>query len=741
MKILNKCFSVFLCLILMSSLISCKKFESNDNYLNFKDISNNVETVDSGTITENDKFALVWVNETKSIRLIEKKTNKVWSTTPIKDGEEVEDTQQIYSPINLSYILCSGYRTITLTGKLGALVEGRVSAKLINNGIRLMFLFDKVSIGIPLEFVLTNEGLSVSVKYDDIAEDKNTDFRAFEIELLPFFMSVENSAENYLFYPSGSGALMYTDERDSGKGREYEAKIYGNDIAVEMEELVIKENQVNLPVFGAVSNSTMCAIVEEGSEKAYIYAKAGDAVTGYSNISVKFRVRGHNPSVLDYGGSTGKKTVNNYSDNIISGATAKICYYPLSNEKTGYISIADKYREYLTSKYELKSTNETNALSLKFYGALEVKDFIFGLPYMRTEAVTTFEDVQNILNILGKYSSSLDINLMGFGKEGTSVGEIAGGFSYSKKVGNKKTLNSLIKLCDSNGYDTYYNFDTVNFSESSKGFSKTKNVVETTNGYPIQVFTYSPATNTKNISNKPTYILSRNQLSKVVDKAIKASKSFDIKGISLSPLSYMAYSDYGNQKYPVCSFIQEDIKNIISNMKQNGFLVAGTNSNDYYSCLSNKIYDAPSESGMSDSFDLDIPFYQIVFKGYVDMSLPSVNIAVNQQKQILKSMETGCALQFSLINNYNTEYAFDTNENLQLMKWDNNKQLIEKTLEENLSSLNTIKGLKIKDYIIINEKVRKTIFEDGTIIYINYGSTDYSNGDVSVASMNYKVVS
>ena len=212
------------------------------------------------------------------------------------------------------------------------------------------------------------------------------------------------------------------------------------------------------------------------------------------------------------------------------------------------------------------------------------------------------------------------------------------------------------------------------------------------------------------------------------------------ESISLSSLSNIAYSDYNDgMKYSNCSFIANDVQEYFKTVKNGKVNIATSSANDYVAILSDKIFDAPSNSTMSLSFDYDIPFYQIVFKGYADLSLDSVNTSTNFRKQILKSIETGSALQFSLIENYKTEYAFYNHEDLQFMVYKNNIDDIIKTLNECGAFLSSVKKAMIIEHSLINENVRKTVFDNGVTVYVNYGESDYTDGEISVHSMDFKV--
>lgn len=101
-----------------------------------------------------------------------------------------------------------------------------------------------------------------------------------------------------------------------------------------------------------------------------------------------------------------------------------------------------------------------------------------------------------------------------------------------------------------------------------------------------------------------------------------------------------------------------------------------SDANDYSAVISDKIFDVPLSSAEYNSLDVDIPFYQIVFKGYVPLSSESINTSANSRKSYLQSVSVGSALQFSLINNYSSKLASYLYKDIQAMKAENNIEMI-----------------------------------------------------------------
>lgn len=741
---MKKIITIALSMLILVSICGCgntMKYQNAENPISEK-LASEATTVESGIVADNNKFSLLWDSENVCIQLINKITGEKWSSTPCDtNGLYLEDPENLFSPLDIEYILYSGYNTIKCTGKKHAVINGVISAKKIENGIKVTFIFSEHRIAIPVNFILIDDGLQASINMDEIVEDY-ADKKVFRITILPYFCSSNNSKDNYLFIPSGSGSLMFTDERSSGTPREFEGKVYGEDPTQEIPEKHTSASEICMPVYGVkVSNSTISAIITSGAGKSYIYAQAGSKSLGCSYVNNSFQIRGHNRAILQYGGATGKKFVEQYTREMDDSITLSVEYKPsVSVKAQGYNFIAEEYRKHLSNKYDLKKNNENSELALKFFGGIQIKKHIFGIPYSKVEPLTTFDDVKNILSDINSYTKNIDVQLVGFGKSGIDVGELGGGFTFSKELGNSKSVMNLQKYCLENSFELYYDYDLISFNKSNNGFSPSSDNSSTANDYPAKLYKYSAVTGSMVEDSSVAAILSRSRLEDAVKKAVNSTQKLGVRGISLSSLSNIAYSDYSSKmKYSNCSLIDTDIKEYFKYINDNKIKIATSAANDYAAVVSNKIFDSPSNDSLELSMDCSVPFYQMVFKGYVNQSLDSINTSTNSRKQVLKSVETGTALQYSLISNYSSEYAFYNHEDLQFMVYQNNVDNIISTLEECSDFLESVKKASISEHILINPDVRKTVFDNGITVFVNYGDKDYIDSEITVESMGFKV--
>ena len=75
------------------------------------------------------------------------------------------------------------------------------------------------------------------------------------------------------------------------------------------------------------------------------------------------------------------------------------------------------------------------------------------------------------------------------------------------------------------------------------------------------------------------------------------------------------------------------------------------------------------------------------------------------------------------------------------MKYDNVKESVNVMISQTKDFLSNVSGKNITDYIIVNKSVRKTVFENGTVIYVNHGEEAVICDDIELKPKSFKVVS
>lgn len=732
---INRIVALIISFAVILSMVGC----SDEKSVSVKpyDVNSQINTLSSGLVCENDNYTLSWDCEVNSVILTSKKTGEVWSSVPydyyLAGDFSGKAGVALLSPLDISYYTKGVNQIKKLTGYMGAVRKGRVASESIQNGIKVTYYFDDVEIVVPVYYTLADNSVSVSIVPVEIEEHDN---KICEVSLSPYFCSVANSTENYLFVPSGSGALMYTDIRGDARG--YEEEVYGSDLAMQVYEKFENRQTVKMSAFGAAGGGKgMLGIITDGAESATVLAESGNEAVGYSNVYTKFLLRSYNISQIEYTGNEKVKNFWAFADSISSKDKYSVTYYPLEDENADYSGMAAVYRAYLTQSYDMSSQSEDSLLNLDIIGGAYVKKFMMGVPYYNVEKATSVSEAKNVVEELSKMTSSINVRLVGFGKSGILAGQVAGGYKLSSALGSKKQLNYLAAFCEENNISLNFDYDLLAYNQNGNGFSKGNDCIRTINGYKANQNIFSISL--RNIDEtKPQYfILNRESVNRAVDKL--ADKAL-LDGISVSTLGSYVYSDFSESEYYNCAGIIDLVVSSAKKLKKIGKIVSFNEANDYAAAVSNAVTNAPITSSKDNALDVDIPFYQMVFKGSVSLSNTAINYGIDKNVQFLKAVESGTGLSYSLTAGHNANLMETQLSSFVDSLYDDNKELIAQNIKDYALLFEKVKSAKISEHTVVNEKVRKTVFDNGVTVYVNYGNEDYVDGEFVVSKCNFSFI-
>ncbi len=689
-------------------------------------------------IAENENYKMVWVSSNCSVALIDKQTAARFGTTPIIEGEPqfdalgmpIKQHAMTESAVVVEYLNPdTNVEEISLSAT-SAVKNGRIRANKTQNGVLVEYYFDDVDIMIPVNYTLRNDSVEISVDPKEIQENEK---KVTSISLVPFWCSVKNDSENsYLFYPSGSGAVINSDTI-SQVGATYLSEVYGRDPVMTLDDKLETERAIRLPVYGSKSGEKACvAIIESAAESTFIETKVGSSAIKHSGVYAKFQVRGYSENLARFMHGV-KKELNIYSLSMIKNKLT-IGFYPLQGEKADYSGMAEKYRDYLG----LDGKPDEKALNVSFVGGIMVDKSFLGVPYKTLLASTTINDAEDILKDISKNAkTAVNARLIGFGSSGLGNGSYAGGLKIGKSLGDKKALSALSSFCDENKIDLYFDFDIISLKKSSSGYNKFFDVAYSSLNKIADVYKYDVVTRSK-IDKSKYNLLSRELLSGGADKVLKAVEKWNIDGISLSTLSYTAYSDYSSNKsvkYYSKGNIAEDVKEIYSKISKK-YKTAGDDANAYAAIASNIVYNSPLGSSDETIFAYNIPFYQMVFKGSVALAGEAVNTAENWRTAYLNTIEAGCGLNYTLTAKYYKDFINHNGNEFYSSKYSDIKDKIFADYGAASDYYSAIKGAKIAEHNVLEDDLRETVYENGVRVYVNYSKTTVSSpiGEVAPES-------
>jgi len=725
-------FVMAICLICVS-FAGCGKGDSkNMAYKSFNEV-----IIESQVLATNSNYELKWDGDAKAV-LYKHKNGAYWSDILYETYLDGTINSNGQSPISITVFETKtlDWTTVSSDSQMG--VSGNIVCRPIENGIRVTYFFETYRIAVPVDYVLHEDHISISVDTSKILED-DIDYKLVSIALGQNVCSIENKAEGgYLFVPSGNGALMKAKETAKGI-LTYSSKVYGRDRASRIPMSLKDEQEARLPVFGSYQKDKgVLAIIDQGEGSAVINAEAANNRTGYSSVYAELYVRGYDTFMHEYYGQNIFTTTKRVNDNI-SGQVLSVSYYPLFGNEANYAGMAKKYQSYLVNKGLLKkSETKTSPYSVTFLGGTNVTKSFFGIPYQKIESLTTFSQAKDIIQQLKKDNGVLPtVRLLGYSDNGLRAGTISGGSSYPSVYGGKKALKELNEVCkDTN---LFLDFDIVNYSKSGNGFTINGDVAKTAIMYKAVNFPTSPTR--VNDDDNEYYIIGRDSLEKASLKAFKKAKKYSANGVSFSSLGGSAFSDYNYDKYINSNEMEEDVAKILAAAKENGYVTAVADANYYSACASDIIFDTTATSGDYDAFEYDVPFYQMVFHSYKQMYSEGVNTSVNFEKEVAKAVAYGMGLGYYITDGY-----VDKSNDLEEYKlfatiYEDNAPKINKSLVKDgfIEIYNSTNNAEFVGYELINGEVAKTTFSNGVVIYTNLSSKAANSPVGNLMPYEYKL--
>ena len=703
---------VVACILISTFLFGCNKGDTSAE----KTKTEKVEILPSQTVASNENLSIKWDSEKNCVLMEQKSTGKIWSTIPYDYYPSEETHEDMNSPIYIQYVDNISMVSITEKGFTDCLQKGRVSSRQIKNGIEVTYYFDGCGISVPVQYYLRDEALVVSVDFQKVVEGEK---KLLSVSLAPFLCSAMNTNEDsYLVVPSGSGGLMYVDERAEGV-RTWSGEIYGDDPARLVPECLMEDEAVRLPFFGVRDGeNALLAIVEEGDESAYLTANAGDPATGHSNAYVSFYARG-----FDISESQTAWAMNDIyrTEETISTEHATVAFYPLAGQMANYTGMAQSYQAYLKEKGTLTAQIEEQSYALYVVGGAQLKELVAGVPIEKTRALTTFKEVQKILSELKKQTNETPaVQLKGFGEKGLDPGKVAGGFRFASVFGSDKERLNLESYCSENQIPLFTDYDLVYFKSDGEGVSTLLDAAKSASSRKIKIYYKDKALWHYDEDEKGYFLVGRGNLQSLVDKLKKVVNKNHISSVCLSTLGQVAYSDYSDTLYSGRGNTIIDVQNALSQLRESEILVATQSANAYAAAVSDSIFEVSVTNGEYIALDVRVPLYQMVFKGYVPLYSTAVNATENYDQSVMLAVSSGTSLGFSIVEEYDMAFSVTPYTTLHASAYEGNKEKMFEVILECADYYKAIQGQTIIDYTFISNTVTKTKFSNGVVVYANH---------------------
>lgn len=624
---------------------------------------------------------------------------------------------------------------------------------------------------LALQYTLTDEGLTIRLPANGIRFDHSV-YQLDYITILPFFGAGNLNDDGYLFYPDGSGAILYYEDLAKKSGVTLTGKVYGTDYAYHVISGKHQES-IRMPVFGLVNEKTntvmdeegnpltdaegnaltststtgFVAILEEGDAMANITASCKPALHNYASVYTTFYPRPKDTYDLSGTVTSGSNTSWTVEASRKYTGSYEMHIYMLSDEsakptleannrnyyEASYVGMANAYRHYLLNQANVLTLFEKDdvaegklPLYIEAFGTVPDIKRILSIPVEVDVPLTTFTDVEKMYQELSDNGiSNVHFKLTGFANGGM-YSTYPAKLKWMSEVGGKSGFNSLLENAKRDGFGVYPEFDFMYINEEGlfDGVSLKAGAARTIdNRYSNKrVFnaTYQEFVTYHDICVTPVMV------EEYYARFAKKFTKYDPIGISVSTLGSDLNSDFGKKNPTNREEAKEIISGVLAQMsKDYSGKIMSSGGNAYALKYVEHLLNAALDSSRFVDTSRSVPFVGIVLHGSVNFAGSALNMAGNTDYQILKAIENGASLYFmlsydntNLLKQYeDLSQYYSVNYKIWAGTYDENGNLTE--TGELFEAYNTVNGaignlqtsLIVDHQFLIGERVPEDLYE------------------------------
>ena len=596
---------------------------------------------------------------------------------------------------------------------------------------------DKPTFNVSVIYRLEGDDLVVEVPKEEI--EYNPKYPILNITVLPYLGAGGPDEEGFLMVPEGSGALI---NFNNGKVKQnsYYADVYGWDMATS-RSAVVMETSTYFGVFGISKqdNSYIC-ILEDGAPYAAITADIGGQgkANSYNNVSAQYTVT-HREQYDVADKFTGSLFV--YEDGL--GDESFVSRYRFV-ESGSYVDMAKSYREYLENRYQgmLTAKTDTEApVVVELVGAVDKVTQFLGVPVSRPLKLTTYKDADAIVSDLDSQGfNNLTVKLSGWTNGGIRQ-ELLKSVKPVSALGSTSQLRDFINNSKNKGVDVYLD-GVTNYAYNSNiwdGFIVYRDAARFVSKEKAELYVYDTVTYGKATWDDSYYLLKAPLIDTMVKNLTKAADKYGAN-VSFRDIGKDLSSDYTKTNKVTRQQAMLNQIDQLKSVKDAGMNVMINEGNDYAIPYADIVTAMDIEGINYTLLDQMIPFYEIAVHGYQNYTGEALNLTQNMDTTLLKSVEYGAGLYFTVMN----ESPFALQKTLYSEYFGASYDLWKERMVDIYTRYNKELGhtfnQEIKDHEAITGSVTKTVYDDGTQVYVNYGYEDYTAGGVTVPARDYKVV-
>ena len=542
---------------------------------------------------------------------------------------------------------------------------------------------------LSLEYSIDDEGnLDVRLPANGIRFDESA-YQLTYISMLPWFGAGAAEWDGYTFIPDGSGTLVRFSDIGN-KPLTLTGKIYGQDYAY--QEVGGQNKEImRMPVYGIVESDVwnpkplteaekaagkflptppegklsngFLAIIEEGDSLAEISTEHGGSLHKYNTVYTTFYPRPKDTYNLAESISVAQNaTYTVVSDRKYTGSY-RIKYIMLTSPETAeaaglksfyedtYVGMAKAYRDYLIKKgtlTKLDNVSDDIPLYIESFGSIETTEKILSVPVEVLKPLTTFEDLTTMYEKLAEAGvTNINYKLTGYTNGGMNA-TAPYNVKFEKAVGGNSGFTEFVSYANEKGIGVYPDFDFANISEfgSFDGISNKKHLIKTMDDRYTTKRYYDSTL--QSFQRGFSLAVSPSVYDYLFEGFNKDFSKLMPNGVSVSTLGTDLNSDFDEDEPYNREDNKEFTKELLADIETTYSNVMLNGGNMYTVQYADHILGVSLDSSRYSNASEAVPFMGMVLHGCVNFAGGAINMAGDTQYELLKAIENGSSLYFTL---------------------------------------------------------------------------------------------
>ena len=683
---------------------------------------------------QNDNLELYFQPSTTQLIVRDKSTGAEWRSNPADAAEDSiafgQNKTLVQSLLNIDYVNEQN-NSYTMNSFQGSVQKNTYTYEYQENGVRVNWMFADSGFEIPCYFGIEGDRFVARVLTDQIKQHGS--LQISKISLLPFFGAGSLEDEGYMVVPDGSGALInYNNQKQAYLS--YSQTVYGRDPALNLQSSILVTQDATMPIFGIRRNSdALLAVITEGEYQAEVRAEVARKLTSSNTVySSAVFIQSENNTLLP--NSSNEESVIMLSPQQMPSPCYEVTYFFLEKE-AGYSEMASRYQNYLVEERGMQSASVSQKdMNLTFVGGVEVRKTFLGVPYRTVEPLTTFQALKDAsLALQETAEGTFQVSMTKLEKDGNQS-KIPTKLTYEGNLGGESGYKRMTEALTGAGISFYPVYDPVTMSSTGNGYNTLKVARNVSRSVSPQ-YTYLLTSGARDNGISPDYLVSSKYVENIVEKLLKSAAKKNVTRIGLTGITWKVYSDFrkdSTSRDQTGTYWEAALKKVSDSTDE--LLSVGAYA--YVFPYVDVITEVPVFSSQFDVEDASIPFYEIVMSGYASLYSKPLNLSGNTREMLLHSIEYGVSPSFLLMT-ADREALLDTDlaayYSIAYEDWkDEIRDILASTQE-----LNGVFGQRIVGHRQLSDSLYATTYEDGTVVYVNYGEESVTADGMTVPAMGF----